>query len=303
MFHRFCNTKKDLKIPGTITKKNFEDIIKFINPKRILSPTKWIAKVENNRLQKKDLCITFDDGLQCQKDVALPILNKYGLKAFWFIPTGSFFNKFDNNEIFINLIYNNFENFKVFFKEFKSFNKFNDKIFRSKKFFKYSKIQKKYCIYYSQEEIQYRYLRDILFSKKNFEMFNISFFLKKKIDFSKENKKIWLSKKDITNLSENNHVIGMHSFSHPPKISKLPYSKQFMEYKKNYETLSSICKKKIVSMSHPMNSYNSDTFKILKKMGIICGFKADTSNNNNQKIDLNLAIKRIDAREILDKIF
>ena len=38
-------------------------------------------------------------------------------------------------------------------------------------------------------------------------------------------------------------------------------------------------------------------------MGIICGFKADTSNNNKQKIDVNLAIKRIDAREILDKIF
>ena len=100
-----------------------------------------------------------------------------------------------------------------------------------------------------------------------------------------------------------NYIIGLHSFSHPQKISKLPYSKQFMEYKKNYETLSSICKKKIVSMSHSMNSYNSDTFKILKKMGIICGFKADTSNNNNQKVDLKLAIKRIDTREILDKIF
>ena len=81
MFHRFCNTKKDLKIPGTITKKNFEDIIKFINPKRILSPTTWIAKLKNKKLQKKDLCITFDDGLLSQKEVALPILNKYGLNA------------------------------------------------------------------------------------------------------------------------------------------------------------------------------------------------------------------------------
>ena len=31
--------------------------------------------------------VTFDDNLKCQYDIALPILDKYSLKAFWFIYT------------------------------------------------------------------------------------------------------------------------------------------------------------------------------------------------------------------------
>ena len=115
MFHRLCNTKKDLKIPGTLTKKNFEDIIKFVNPKRILNPIVWLDKLKKNQLKKNDLCLTFDDGLSNQKKIALPILNKYKLKAFWFIHTQSFFKKFDNNEIFLKVIFNKFKNFRFFF--------------------------------------------------------------------------------------------------------------------------------------------------------------------------------------------
>ena len=46
MFHRLCDKKKDLKVPGTLTKKNFEDIIKFVNPKRILTPLVWLDRLK-----------------------------------------------------------------------------------------------------------------------------------------------------------------------------------------------------------------------------------------------------------------
>lgn len=304
MFHRLCNNKKNVKVPGTLTKKNFEDIIKFVNPKRILDPLIWLDKLNKNQLKKNDLCLTFDDGLSSQKKIALPVMKKYGLKAFWFIHTQSFYKKYDHNEIFIQVIFNQFKSFKTFFDEFKVLNKFDSKFFKNKKFLQYFVIQKKYCKNYSLEEVQYRFLRDHYYVRKNFERLMIKFFKNKKINLYKENKKIWLTKNDITYLCKNNHVIGMHSFTHPPKISKLSYKEQENEYRKNYKTLKLICNKEISSMSHPMNSYNHDTFKILKKMGIVCGFKADMlkehSLKNNNK---NLAIKRIDARELLNQIY
>ena len=169
MFHRLCDKKKDLKVPGTLTKKNFEDIIKFVNPKRILTPLVWLDRLKKNQLEKKDLCLTFDDGLLSQKKIALPVMNKYGLKAFWFVHTQSFFEKYDNNEIFIQIIFNKFKSFKIFFEELKFFNKIDRKVFNSKNFHKYFKIQIKYCKYYTLEEIQYRYLRDLYFTRKIFE--------------------------------------------------------------------------------------------------------------------------------------
>ena len=56
-------------------------------------------KFENDLIEKKlkslkgvlssnDICITFDDTLLSQYEVALPILEKYKIRAFFFINTG-----------------------------------------------------------------------------------------------------------------------------------------------------------------------------------------------------------------------
>ena len=45
-------------------------------------------------------------------------------------------------------------------------------------------------------------------------------------------------------------------------MSKLSKNEQELEYKNNYNYLKSICKKRILSMSHPLNSYNTTTLKI-----------------------------------------
>ena len=46
--------------------------------------------------------------------------------------------------------------------------------------------------------------------------------------------KLWMSERQLENLSKKGHVIGLHSYSHPYKISKLSYNEQLKEYKKNY---------------------------------------------------------------------
>ena len=73
--------------------------------------------------------------------------------------------------------------------------------------------------------------------------------------------------------------------------------------KNNYNYLKSICKKKILSMSHPLNTYNTTTLKILKKMCIICGFKANSQIENASKINFSfLELARESSANVLQQI-
>jgi hypothetical protein len=76
---------------------------------------------------------------------------------------------------------------------------------------------------------------------------------------------------------------------------------QFQEYKKNQIFLSQILKKKPIEfkfMSHPCGSYNEETLKILKKLGVKMGFR----HNLEKKSNKNFEIARINHSNLLNKI-
>ena len=85
MFHRFHASNLLPRSQGSLNEIEFDLILQNIGIKNILSPDEWMNKIKSNTLKSNDLCITFDDGLKSQYDIALPILDKYGLKAFWFV--------------------------------------------------------------------------------------------------------------------------------------------------------------------------------------------------------------------------
>ena len=87
MFHHFHNSSSHLKGQGSISKNDLVKIIKFIGINNIISPDEAIKFVKNkeNIFERgvKKVCLTFDDSLKCQYDIALPILEKYKIKAFF----------------------------------------------------------------------------------------------------------------------------------------------------------------------------------------------------------------------------
>ena len=131
-----------------------------------------------------------------------------------------------------------------------------------------------------------------------FKLFEI-----KKFNLDKNIKNIFLTKQNIKKLDKLNHTIGLHSHSHPTRLSELNYNQQFKEYYKNKKILEKIIgTNKIFSMSHPCGSYNENTLNILKKLNIKLGFNSHMSEGNKINAEnYNLKIAREDYSNVKRK--
>ena len=276
MFHHFHDDKIHPKSQGSITKDDFYKLIKFIGKKNILSANDYLEKFKKNKLKKNEVCFTFDDAIKGQIDVALPILEEFKIKSFFFVYTSIFEGRPDNLELFRYFRTNCFRSIDEFYNEFNKFIKEKN----LEKFYKQQnsiiQLKRERHPSYSLEDIKFRLVRDILLTKNENE--KIIFDMMNEKNFSPESfhEKLYFNKKDLKNLDSLGHTIGLHSHDHHTLIEKLPYNEQKEQYKKCIYSISNILGKpvkNINTMSHPCGSYNQDTLEILKDLGIELGFK------------------------------
>ena len=275
MFHHFHDDGIHAKGQGSIDKDDFYKMINFIGRNNILDADIFFEKFKNNKLKEKEVCLTFDDGIKCQIDVALPILEELKIKSFFFVYTSMFEGKPDNLEIFRYFRMNYFNNVDEFYNSFYQvldkdlktfFEDNNDKI-------KATKIK---FPHYSIEDIKFRLVRDIFLTKSHYEETMFLMLKEKQFNYKDFFKKLFFQKDDLIRLDSLGHLVGLHSHNHPTLLEKLNYDEQKDEYEKCLSSISNILdkpKNEIKYMSHPCGSYNKDTFEILKELGIELGFK------------------------------
>ena len=88
MFHHFHDEEKHIVGQGSISADRLYNMLNFYGKNHnILSAEEFLHRAENHTLLEKDVCLTFDDGLLCQFEIAYPVLKQYGVTAFWFIYT------------------------------------------------------------------------------------------------------------------------------------------------------------------------------------------------------------------------
>ena len=291
MFHHFHDNNSKPKFQGSITPENFQNIIFKIGLKNIISPSDYVKKIISNKLKPGETCLTFDDALLSQYKYALPIMEKYKLKSFWFVYTSIFDEKVNNFELYKYFYNNYYHSFREFFVDFKKKIKEiypQKKIFFNKNYFKQFKI-------YTKKEREYRFIRDKLLNENEFNEIFKSMIKNKKANLNTIKDKIYLSSRQIKDLDKKGHVIGLHSHNHPTRIEDLSFQAQEKEYRQCLKILKSLIKSSIVCMSHPCNSYNKNTLRILKKMKIKVGFKADNNNLPYSKLEL----PRIDCKYLI----
>ena len=309
MFHHFHDGKNFKKSYSSINKRHFLKIINYVGKDNILNPKDFIKKLIKKNLERKSLCLTFDDALKSQIKIVLPLLDKLNIKAFFFIYTDIYsFKKKNLMEPTRDFIQTKFRDFNKFYDFFwKNFNFYYDsKIilkFMNKKKKKIKKIKSIYH-FYSIKEIEYRIIRDVFFDIEEFNSFMKKIFKIKNYKFEENYKKIFMTEKEINFLIKKGHTVGLHSNTHPHNMSKLNYSQQKLEYVDNIKNLKNINRSlNLLSMSHPTGSYNETTLRILKKLKIKIGFNSNTSTLKNTKKKINssnLEIAREDCRNILN---
>ena len=275
MFHHFHDDGIHTKAQGSIDKDDFYRIINFIGRNNILDADVFFEKYMNNKLKENEVCLTFDDAIKCQIDIALPILEDLKIKSFFFVYTSMFEGNPDNLEVFRYFRNNYFNSIDEFYENFYKVLDTDLKSFFEKNSNKIKETKIKYP-YYTIEDIKFRLVRDIFLTKSQYEENTFSLIKEKQINYKDFNQKIFFQKSDLQTLNNLGHLIGLHSHTHPTLLEKLNYDEQKNEYEKNLSSISSILdkpKNEIKVMSHPCGSYNNDTLEILKELGILLGFK------------------------------
>jgi len=298
MFHHFHddNLYPSAKNSGSISATDFHSIIDYIEENyNLISPNEFTKKISNKTINDSDVCLTFDDSLKCQFDIAYPELKKRKLKAFFFVYSSLFSNKPPLLEFI--------RDFKLFY--FKNIDEYYDCFFETIRLnynLQYNSLLREFkddylssYVFYTLNDKKYRFLRDEILKDIYFEVLIGLMELK---NYSIENRKsaLFMTIENIKTLSNDGNIIGLHSHNHSTSFDQLSYKEQLKEYTLNYDFLTSVTNKKITSMSHPLGKYNDDTLRILKKLGITIGFRDSLFPSN---ILSNLEIPREDHSNVL----
>jgi|TARA_B100001964_G_scaffold127092_1_gene140527 peptidoglycan/xylan/chitin deacetylase (PgdA/CDA1 family) len=302
MFHHFHNDKIHKRGQGSISKDDLYKLIKFLGRQNILNAEEFFIRFKENRLTKRNICLTFDDSLKCQYDIALPVLEDLNIKSFFFVYSSVFSENPDLLEVYRYFRMNYFKNVDEFYKSFfKIYNKNLSNYFNEKK--SIIKKTKQQFPYYSFSDIKFRLVRDKILNKDEYQKIMFKMFKQKKFNPKKFYDILFMSKSNLIEIKELGHIVGLHSHTHPTLLEKSSYNEQLKQYTNNINIISNILKCKttdIVSMSHPRGSYDGKTLKILKNLGIEIGFKPSMFKGNKKKINNSkYEIARQDHMEVI----
>ncbi len=298
MFHHFHDKDKHQKSQGSISASQFEKIICSFSHQNIITPEDWVFNLTNGTLEKNKVCITFDDNLKSQYDVAIKILNKYKLKAFFFVNTAIYEGKYDRLEIYRHFRENYFENLSEFYEKFFErlrLIKLKCDIDAISKNIDFSQYKADY-IFYTDDDRKFRYFRDeVLGEEKYFHLMD-TWLADNKVCQKSLVSKLWLSIEEIAKLNSEGHIIGLHTHTHPTNLATLNYERQKEEFYKNHEILTEIISSPIKAVSYPSGSYNDDTLSITRLLDIKVGF---VDNINKGKKNSQLEIPRENHTNVL----
>jgi peptidoglycan/xylan/chitin deacetylase (PgdA/CDA1 family) len=276
MFHHFHDDKHP-NSQGSISGEDLALMLSYVGVGRILTPSEWLDKLEKNTLSSEHLCLTFDDALLCQFEIALPVLERYNLKAFWLIYSSVFEGHLEKMELYRFFRTSCFHQVDDFYDLF--FRKVFDSAFgtRAHEVLEDKQIQKQIELFpfYSVNDVKFRLIRDRVLNKPNYTYIMDRIISEHGFELSDLSKNLWMSNDHLRYLSNSEHIVGLHSYSHPMVLAQLSYEEQWEEYSRNLSHITQVCGRRPVAMSHPTNSYNDDTVEILGRLGVRCGFRSN----------------------------
>lgn len=274
MFHHFYD-EQHVRGQGAISADQLERIIKHYG-EQLISAKAWFDKAKQGELKDSDICITFDDALLCQYDVAVPVLQRHNLTAFWFVYSSVLTGGIENLEVYRKFRTECFKDVDDFYQQF--FTAVEKSPYAAEVgqcMADYSHENWKHFPFYTENDTRFRYIRDTALGVEKYNHLMDLMMQEREIDLADFSSDLWMRAEHIQKLHNAGHVIGLHSHTHPTQMAALASDEQLAEYQANYDYLSSILGESPKTVSHPCNSYNEHTLSLLKGLNIELGFRAN----------------------------
>ena len=286
MFHHFCDDRHP-RGQGAISADELAAMIRFLGQDRILSAQEWMRRALENTLQPEDLCFTFDDGLRCQYEIARPVLEDFGIKAFWFVYSSILEGSLERMEIYRYFRTTHFADVDDFYAAFfdavitmKHSQRLRDPHARFD--------PRTYLVnvaFYSENDRHFRFVRDEVLGPAAYQWIMDAMIERMGLELKELAADLWLDAAALRDLHATNHVIGLHSHTHPTRIVRMTDAEQRREYTDNHSILTRVIGCPPLSMSHPCNSYNSATLEVLRRLGIRLGFRANLTYEERSELE------------------
>lgn len=306
MFHHFHDDMIHIKGQGSISANEFDDLLNYYEKSyQLISAEDYFEKTKKGKLQKKEVCLTFDDALRCQYDIAYPVLKRRNLSAFWFVYSSPLQGNVEKLEVYRHFRCKYFDNVEAFYSEFFGLavsleNELKCNTEKALKTFEPDNYLKGYS-FYTPNDKRFRYLRDKVFGVDKYNFVMDSMLEKYSYNVKENSQLLWMQPQNIKTLHSEGHIIGLHSHTHPTALSSYDYTKQKEEYSINKEILEEITQDTVTSVSYPCNSYNGDTVSIMKELGIKLGFRANIEEGYNSIYELQREDHSNIMRRMLDE--
>lgn len=273
MLHHFTDSTHQA-IQGALTEHQFLDLLDHLGS-RVTDAQTWRDKALKGSLTD-EICITFDDALLSQIDIALPVLESRGLTAFWFIYTEPLEGTASRLELYRFFRNSSFPDIDSFYCTFRRVAEqaYGDDIERELKGFVHSDYLPQ-SGYYTDADREFRFVRDQVLGPARYDEIMDRMIVEAGVDVTALSKTIWLTSDHVVALQRNGHIVGLHSHTHPTAIDAMSKEEQKEEFVHNNEVLAGLLDASPDTMSHPNGRYNDETLVILQSIGVQIGFRAD----------------------------
>ena len=305
MFHHFHDGVVHRRSQGSLSAEDFSAVLDWLERRyRIIDAAQYREKLLAGELRDEEICLSFDDGLLCQAEIAAPILKQRDLRAFFFVYSAPFRGESNYIEIYRYFRNSKFHDIDHFYRVFiqklqkEHAGAYEDGRQRFERDRVYQLWHEQYP-FYSREDIWFRYLRDTVLGPLKYGEIMHSMMEEHSFCETEIHELLWMSDHHLRSLDEQGHVIGLHSYSHPTTLHRLPEQEQREEYERNYEHLQEVLGNAPKAMSHPCGSYDETTLRILSDLKIDTGFRA---NMSILEIRSNLEVPREDHANIVGKM-
>ena len=284
MFHHFHDDDVYGRSQGSLNAAQLDQFIARLKQKyTLLNALDWQARALKQQLQPGDICLTFDDALRCQWDIALPVLQAHKLTAFWSVYTCVLQGQLHQLEVYRQFRHTAYADMADFYADFQ--NTMTDWLGDTP-----PNIPEGYLTeyaFYSLGDRQFRYWRDEMLTTLQYDQLMQKLMLKKW--YTPATTDFWISSDQVIALHQQGHVVGLHSHTHPTDMDALPLTEQEAEYHQNLLILTDLLGARPLAMAHPSDRYSDETLSLLTRMGLRVGFAAKPNQSGHP-----LTLPRVD---------